>query len=67
MNKLDRKIRKRIVAHTGDATNVQKYRSGDAEGKKPIRRIGVMEDNIKKIVKETPLDLSTIYFVQDTN
>jgi hypothetical protein len=52
MNKLGRKIREQIVAHTGDVTNVKKYLSGVSEGKKSIRRLGVMGDNIKKSLKK---------------
>jgi ribose 5-phosphate isomerase RpiB len=52
MTKLGRKIGERVLAQTGDATNVQKYLSGEFEGKKPITRLGVMEDNIEKILKK---------------
>jgi len=52
MNKLGRKIREQIVAHMGDATNVQKYLSGVSEWNKSIRRLGVMGDNIKKKLKK---------------
>jgi hypothetical protein len=52
MTKLGRKIWERIVAHTGNGTNVQKYLSGEFEGKKLIRRLGVMGDNIKRRLKK---------------
>jgi hypothetical protein len=60
MNKLNRKIREQIVAHTGDATNVEKYLSGVFAGNKSIRRLGVMGYNVKKRLK-------SIYFAQDSN
>jgi len=46
--KLCRKIRKRIVARMGNATNVLKYLSGESEGKKPNRRLGVMGIILKR-------------------
>jgi len=52
MTKLGRKIWERILAQTGDATNVEKYLSGDSEWKKPITRLGVMGDNIEKRLKK---------------
>ena len=52
MTKSGSKIREWIVAHTGDAINVQKYLPGESEGKKLIRRLGVMVDNIKKRLKK---------------
>jgi hypothetical protein len=40
------------LTHTGERQKVQKYLSGEFEGKKPIRRLGVMGDNIKNRLKK---------------